>query len=169
MRYRRRTGQAGDPFWDEVVRRHPGLTPVLLAPPPPGLPVPAGEPVADADAERARDETAALVRSLCAGLGADEPVGRPRLRPGRSRSTVEAAATVVVRDRPDGPAQLARVAEALDGWDLTCTPGRVERLEARLGPRAVEASYVGGVLVVTVVSAPLAVTRDQSRRLRARS
>ncbi len=140
-------------------RSRPDPTPVLLA-----------RPVADAAVARSVDDTGALARSLCAHLGSAAPPDAPRVRPGRARWTVEAAATVVLRDLPGTPSPLEGLADVLVGWERRHARGRVERLEARRDGRVVEASYVvaEGVLVLTVVSAPVPVTREQSRRLRAR-
>ena len=97
------------------------------------------------------------------------PSVRPSVRPGRRPLTLESAATVVLRDHLDGAGSLLRLAEALPGWDRRLAPGRVARLEARRAGRTLAASYVEDerVLVLSVVSAPLPVTRAQSRRLRA--
>jgi hypothetical protein len=113
--------------------------------------------------------TAALLRSSCAHLDPAVQPPAPTIRPGPSRLTLESSATVVLRDHPEGHRSLLRLAEALTGWERRLAPGRVARLVARRAGRTVTASYVGDerVLVLSVVSAPLCVTREQSRRLRA--
>lgn len=118
--------------------------------------------------EGERQRTAVLLESLCEHLGPGVDPPAPALRPGPGRHTLESTATVVVRDHADGHRTLARLAEALTGWERRLAPGRVARLDARLGGRAVAASYVDDerVLVLSVVSAPVPVGREQSRRLR---
>ncbi|MFB9313060.1 hypothetical protein [Nocardioides plantarum] len=115
-----------------------------------------------------RRQAAALLRSACERLDPAVVPPEPLIRPGPTHLTLECAATVVLRDHADGHRSLARLAEALPGWDRRLAPGRVARLEARHAGRTVAASYVEDerVLVLTVVSASLPVTREQSRRLR---
>jgi hypothetical protein len=115
-----------------------------------------------------RQRTADLLRSSCAYLDPAVQPPEPAIRPGPTPLTVESAATVVLREHPDGHRSLLRLAEALTGWERRLAPGRVARLEARRAGRTISASYVGDerVLVLSVVSAPLVVTREQSRRLR---
>lgn len=163
---------APDPFWDVVRRRHPDLAPLLLPPDAAPRPRPAvGEPVSDDVVLAAQRDATGLHLTLLAQVGQgppDEPPPTGVLRPGPGRLTLEAATTTVLRDHPDGHGSLTRLAEALDGWSRRLAPGRVARLEARLGGRVVAASYVEDerVLVLSVVSAPLPVTREQSHRLR---
>ena len=161
MDFTRTPGPIGDPFLDEVHRRHPDVDIVVL-------PEEAGarsRPVAVVDEAAARaltERTGAEASRLWDLMrGSDVPdADAPWARLTRRGSGVRVAtAQAVARETRDGAAMLSRLRAALDGWTVRRVPGPVDRLLAERAGATVTASHApaSGVVVLEVASPPIVV------------
>jgi hypothetical protein len=161
MDFTRTPGPIGDPFLDEVHRRHPDIDVVVL-PEEAGARTGPAAVIDDAGARELVERTGAEAARLWALMRGDRSADAddPWTRLTRRGSGVRVAtAQAVARGAEDGAAMLARLQEALPGWSVRRVPGPVDRLLAERAGATVTASHAPAtrVVVLEVASPPVLV------------
>ena len=161
MDFTRTPGPMGDPFLDEVHRRHPDVDVVVL-PDEAGARAGPAAVVDGAGARALTERTGAEAARLWALMHGDraEDVDDPPARLARRGSGLRVStAQAVARGAEDGAAMLARLQDALPGWSVRRVPGPVDRLLAERAGATVTASHAPatGVVVLELTSPPVLV------------
>lgn len=161
MELRRTAGPTGDPFFDTVRERHPDVDIVVL---PPVVPPTPGDPLDLAQARELRDAQLASAERLW--REAAEGAGSLTHRVGAGGpGALRWESTGALRGTRDGFRVLARLAAALETWDLRRQDAPVALLAAGSPDgRSVTATYAEetGVLVFRATSPDVPVS-DETR------